>query len=408
MYDTNDIIRALTDDIYLPSDITITGRFDTAVMMNPASIFITGVTGFIGIYLLADLLQQTNARMYCLIRSRNEKTAIEKLEGLFREHHISLPEIMKSRIVPVLGDLSKPLLGLDAERFDQLCKTIDVIYHSGSAVNFLTPYADIRKPNVNGLREIIRLAACHKLKCLSLLSTISVSSWGHIYDDRKVLLEDDDIYRHLQAVADDNAYVQSKWVMEQIAALAASKGLPVILYRIGNSMCHSKTGVSALGNWWSMLVKGCIQAGSFPDMPTLREDLTTVDYITAAITHISRQPAAPGMKFNILHIQANNITLTAFFALLNSHFDMGLRQVSLEEWVSQIRQDSNNILYLMLPLITEKASNGMTSIELHENGYLHDCSNLTAFLKDSYIKEPVFTRELLSAYLAGMDVMVDA
>jgi thioester reductase-like protein len=407
MYESTDPIRDLMDDIYLPSDITITGSFDTSVMMNPATIFITGVTGFIGVHLLADLLQQTHARIYCLIRAKEEDTALAKLEGLFREYHIALPDIMKSRIVPVVGDLSKPLLGIDARRFHQLCEIIDVIYHSASAVNLLLPYAAIKKANVDGLREIIRLAASRKLKCISLLSTISVCSWGHIYNDKKLLLEEDDISMHLQAVSEDIGYVQSKWVMEQIAALAVAKGLPVILYRIGNSMCHSSTGVSASGNWWSMLVKGCIQAGAFPKLYAFREDLTTVDYITGAIAHISRQPTATGRKFNLLHTPPANITLTAFFDLLNSYFNLGLRAVSVEEWLSLIRQDSNNALFLMEPLFSEKASNGMSAIELFENGYVHDCSNLTAFLNDSTVKEPLFTREMLSAYLAGMNVLVD-
>jgi len=70
--------------------------------------------------------------------------------------------------------LSLPLLGLTAERFEQLCSVLDVVYHNGAAVNSIQPYEYHRAPNVSGTHEMIRLAATNKLKPLHHVSTLSV------------------------------------------------------------------------------------------------------------------------------------------------------------------------------------------------------------------------------------------
>ena len=102
--------------------------------------------------------------------------------------------------------------------------------------------------------------------------------------------ENDDIDQNLQAVSRDIGYVRSKWVMEKIADLAAAQGLPLMTFRLGYATCHSRTGVNADYQWWGRLVKTCISSGTVPDLRDLREGLTTVDYMTQAIAHVS-QPA---------------------------------------------------------------------------------------------------------------------
>ena len=64
----------------------------------------------------------------------------------------------QSRIIPVLGDLSKPLLGLTEQEFQQIASLVDVIYHAGAIVNFIYPYSQLKTTNVLGTQEILRLA----------------------------------------------------------------------------------------------------------------------------------------------------------------------------------------------------------------------------------------------------------
>ncbi|OXA68278.1 hypothetical protein B0A67_21135 [Flavobacterium aquidurense] len=58
-----------------------------------------------------------------------------------------------------------------------LADTIDVICHSASSVNFIQPDSYMKATSVDVLHEIVHFAAHNKLKCLILLSTMSVYSW---------------------------------------------------------------------------------------------------------------------------------------------------------------------------------------------------------------------------------------
>ncbi len=176
----------------------------------------------------------------------------------------------------------------------------------------------MKAPNVEGLREIIKLAGAERTKGLALLSTISVYSWGHIFTGKTVMLESDDIEQNLMSVSKDIGYVRSKWVMEAVADLAAKEGLPLITYRLGYAMCHSETGASAPYQWWSGLVKNCVEFKSYPALTELREGLITVDFMTKAMAHITKNKDALGKKFNLIASPETNLTLEDFFGLMKN------------------------------------------------------------------------------------------
>lgn len=162
--------------------------------------------------------------------------------------------------------------------------------------------------------------------------------------------ESDDIDQNLPAVSRDIGYVRSKWVMEKIADLAAAQGLPLMTFRLGYATCHSRTGVNADYQWWGRLVKTCISSGTVPDLRDMREGLTTVDYMTRAIAHVSRNPQALGQKFNLIHQGDNNLTLREFFSLLEREFGYRFRPLPFAQWRAQWENDSDAPLYPLLSL----------------------------------------------------------
>lgn len=241
--------------------------------------------------------------------------------------------------------------------------------------------------------------ALPRTKPLMLMSTISVYSWGHLHTGKRVMRENDDIDQNLPAVITDIGYVRSKWVMEKIADLAASQGLPLMTFRLGYATCHSRTGVSASYQWWGRLVKTCIASGTLPALQDLREGLTTVDYMTQAIAHVSRNPQALGKKFNLIHQHQNNLTLQDFFSLLEREFGYRFRPLPFEQWRAQWEHNGDAPLYPLLSLFRDNMVNGQSTVQLYQNTYQWDCSNLKYFLQHSGIEEPRFTRQMLLNYL---------
>lgn len=398
----------LQNDVFLDPETTFASGFDPAVLADPAHILLTGVSGLIGIHLLEELLSQTKAQIYCLIRSKNEYDALLKIEETARRFNVHIDEQLKKRIVPVPGDLTLDNLGLRKEQYDKLSGMVEVIYHSASSVNFIEPYSYNKAANVEGLRRLIKFAGKDKLKCLSLMSTISVYSWGHVFTGKTVMTEQDDINQNLLSVSKDIGYVRSKYVMEAVADLAASKGLPVMTYRLGYALCHSKTGACATYQWWSNLIKVCLQYNAYPGLIELREGLITVDYMVQSVSHITKQPDALGKKFNLIASPENNLTLEQFFGLLHTYYAINLKRVSYKEWRSYWENDPSCILYPLTSLFKDNMHEGLSTVELYQHTYVWDNQQVKEKLKDSNIKEPEFNKELLDKYLAYLGISLSA
>ena len=392
-------VRALQDDVRLPQDVLIDTQYDPRQVANPAAILLTGATGFVGVHLLADLLAATSAKIYCIVRAASPQQAQQRLNDVMQRYQVVLPAADSARVHVVTGNVAEAGLGLSPEIYQSLSRQIDIVYHSASAVNFIQPYSYMKRDNVQGLGEIIRFAAFRRTKPLVLLSTISVYSWGHLHTGKRVMLEQDDLDQNLPAVVTDIGYVRSKWVMEKMADLAAQQGLPLMVFRLGYATCHSKTGVSASYQWWGRLVKTCIGHGTVPDLRALREGLTTVDYMSGAIAHISRNPQALGKKFNLIHEQDNNLTLKEFFRLLEQHFGFNFKVLPFQEWLAQWEHDSEAPLYPLLSLFKDNMHDGLSTVQLYQDTYQWDCRNAKLFLRGSGIEEPRFSKAELSRYL---------
>ncbi|MBS0030957.1 amino acid adenylation domain-containing protein [Chitinophaga sp. 22321] len=395
---------SLQQDAYLLPGIQYQRTFDTNILLQQSEVLLTGATGFVGIHLLQELLHNTSAIVYCLVRARDEHHALDKINQAFAAYHIPIQENTHRRIVPIVGDFSQPFLGIAEQTYLELAAKVEVIYHSGSSVNFIEPYSYMKKPNVDGLREIIRFAATGKIKCLSLLSTISVYSWGHVFTHKTIMKETDDIAQNLLAVSKDIGYVRSKWVMEATADLAAAAGIPVITLRLGYAMCHSLSGASAPYQWWASLVKNCIQYSSYPALRELREGLITVDYMVKAIVHITKKQDAIGQKFNLICSPDTNITLEQFFERLKQLYGFKLNPVPYKDWRKQWEDDSSNRLYPLTSLFRDNMHEGLSTVELYQDTYVWHRDNVDKFMQDSGVPEPVFDKAMLDKYLQYLEI----
>ena len=127
---------------------------------SPRVVLLTGATGFLGSFLLRELLTRTDADVLCLVRAANVEAGrqriVDALSGWAR-HVESRPE----RIAPLLGELSEPAFGLGEEEFCRLAAAVDAVYHNGALVNFVYPYTRLRATNIEGTHEVLRFAARH-------------------------------------------------------------------------------------------------------------------------------------------------------------------------------------------------------------------------------------------------------
>jgi amino acid adenylation domain-containing protein/thioester reductase-like protein len=359
---------------------------------TPACILLTGATGFVGAFLLERLLQETQADIYCLIRASNPQEGKQKIQTSL-ESYLLWDESQSSRIIPVVGDLSQPLLGLSEEQWRSLVERVDVIYHNGAWVHHASPYSTLKAANVLGTQEVLRLASLGKVKPVHFISTISVfSAAGDA--GVKVIQEHSSLD---DGQVPEGGYTQSKWVAEKLVAIARDRGLPVSIYRLGRVSGHSKTGVFNPNDFLYRLLIGCIQLGSAPDGEFL-EGLLPVDYVSKAIVHLSKQQESLGKAFHLVNPQL--LDLKVLFNVIRS-FGYPLQQLSYDQWRSELvkiaERSPEHTLYSLVPFFPprEGADSKPKLATLQ-----FDCQNTLNGLTDSSIFCPPTDEKLLRTYLS--------
>jgi thioester reductase-like protein len=190
-------------------------------------VFLTGGTGFIGPFLMRSLLEQTQAKIYVLVRATDDAQGRQRLRAAMESMGpcpAGLMQMFEARVIPVCGDLGLPQLGLAQDVWDFLADKLDTIFHNGATVNYLFNYDRMRDANVLGTNEILRLAFEGRSKEFNYISTTFVFGWAV-----KSVLYETDFNKNMELL--DFGYSQSKWVAEQVVADARSRGLSTRIFR---------------------------------------------------------------------------------------------------------------------------------------------------------------------------------
>ena len=382
----------LNDEAVL--DASIYPVTETAEQTEITSILLTGASGFLGAFLLSELLEQTEAHIYCLVRAADTVLGMRKIQNNLNSYKL-WKEQYSSRIIPVVGDLSQPLLGLSREQFEKLAHHIDVIYHNAAILNFVYPYSALKPTNVLGTQEVLRLACQSKVKTLHYVSTDAVFD-SSAYYGREVKESEPIIYTE----GIDLGYTQTKWVSEKLVTIARDRGLMVAIYRPPLIAGDSKTGIWNTEDFTCRFIKGCIQMGSIPDM-NCGITLVPVDYVSRAIVYLSKQKESLGKAFHL-----NNPNYSIWSEITNWINELGypVRQLSYEEWEDKLIEtvgSKENALSGLLPFFLRRWSEEkLTFAGLGQRRVRLNCEDTVARLADSFITCPRVDYQLLNTYFS--------
>jgi thioester reductase-like protein len=277
---------------------------------------------------LYELLQQTEADCYCLVRADTLEAARDQIQQQLKHYQLWQSQF-ETRIIPILGDLSLPQLGLKPEQFDRLAQKIDVIYHCGAWVNILYPYTALAPTNVTGTEEILRLASQIKIKPVHFISTVDVFASNQQLQIRTVG-EPDPIGPGQQLMS---GYAQSKYVAERLVMTAHERGIPTAIYRPSNIVGASNTGICPASSFVNKMIQGCMEMGMAPALSAAL-NLVPVDYASQGIIHLSRTQQMQGQAFHIVNPSPLMWKdLVSFIDRLGHSLDW----VSYEAWYAALR-----------------------------------------------------------------------
>ncbi|KAF9166965.1 hypothetical protein BGX20_000067, partial [Mortierella sp. AD010] len=216
-------------------------RIERQDKINYQTFFLTGATGFLGAFILSNLLvEDPAARVICLARAPSEEEAMDRVRSCGELYQIWNEEwVTSGRLSVVKGDLELERFGLSPEIWERLCHQVDVIIHNGASVNGLLPYSTIRSANVLGTLQGIKMASTYHTKSFHFVSSASVLETAHYLALSDALAETkhqgvpetDDLEGSRYGL--HSGYCQSKWVAEKLVMAANKNGLPATIIRPG-------------------------------------------------------------------------------------------------------------------------------------------------------------------------------
>jgi thioester reductase-like protein len=305
---------------------------------EPQTILLTGATGFLGVYLAHKLAARTSAQIVCLIRADDDAQAANRLDAALARYRVTLSAGQRGRLHALAADLAAPGLRLPSERWRALATGVGAIYHCASNVDFLATYRMLRQANVDGTRELLRLATAARAIPFHYISSISAAADGH----------GSPVHEGLTSEAPAGGYGQSKWVAEHLVAEAGRRGLPVAIYRPGRITGARDTGVFNPTDLLIATLKGCLQLGMLPDVGPV--EMIPVDFVAEAIVGLGTATSAPsGAIYNL--VGRGGVSGAQMYDILRRH-GLSVSLARPEVWLQELhaRCTPDNALHRFAPL----------------------------------------------------------
>ena len=247
--------------------------------------FVTGATGFIGRYLVSNLLRRKGT-VYVLLRKDSQK----KLEAIGRKMGWDM-----KRVVPVTGDLAAAKCGVSAAQLRALKGKVTHFFHLAAIYDMEADAASQREANVGGTRHALDLAAAIGAGCFHHVSSIAAAGlYPGIFRE--------DMFEEAEGL--DDPYLATKHESEGV--VRAEKRLKWRVYRPGMVVGHSQTGeidkIDGPYYFFTLLKK--LREALPPWMPMLgleggRINLVPVDFVADALDHIAHKPKLDGHTFHL-------------------------------------------------------------------------------------------------------------
>ena len=206
----DELVKTLDDKYQTADPSTLTPE-------TGATFFLTGATGFLGGFLAKDILDRPNTKLIAHIRGAKD-TALAKdrltrsLKGYGLWH-----DSWADRITCVLGDLSKPRLGLDDASWKYIAETAHIICHNGASVHWLQDYLQLLRPNVLSTIDAMKLCNEGRAKIFTFVSSTSsldTDYYVKLSHERGAVLEADDMQGSQTGLG--TGYGQTKWVSQPV------------------------------------------------------------------------------------------------------------------------------------------------------------------------------------------------
>ncbi|MCR5650212.1 MAG: amino acid adenylation domain-containing protein [Lachnospiraceae bacterium] len=259
------------------------------------NVLLTGATGFLGSHVLRDLIDNTDEKIYCLVRSDKRLGARQKLLSiLYYYHERSFADEFGRRIFVLEGDITDP---------ESLERILNLDWHTvincAACVKHFADIDFLTKINLGGVENLAKVCLKKKARLIQI-STVSVAGFavGGLQNDQILRENRLDIGQNVQS----NAYIYTKYEAEKYVLKAVKEqGLDAKIIRMGNLSSRVLDGefqMNFLTNAFMNTLRAYAVLGCYPtDALSDMEEMSYIDEAARAVVLLS----GTGSEFTVFH-----------------------------------------------------------------------------------------------------------
>ena len=267
---------------------TLESILDGEIQDSLGNILLTGATGFLGIHVVREILENETGEVYCFIRGNKVLSGEDRLKSLlFYYFSNEYEELFNERLHVIEGDIT------NFEDFEKLInEKIDTVVNCAANVKHFSSGTDIEDINLGGVINGLKFAKMKNAKYVQV-STYSIAGESiNNYPPVDVKFTENDLFIG-QAV--DNQYLNSKFLAERaVLEAAVNDDLDVKIMRVGNLMARSSDSefqINFESNGFINRLKAFVTIGKIPYSMLMNQvEFSPIDVTAKAILGLSKTP----------------------------------------------------------------------------------------------------------------------
>jgi len=342
--------------------------------------FVTGGTGFIGRHLIGRLLER-EGRIHVLVRE-GSRGRLEELRAGWGE--------AGERVVPVVGDISQPELGVSGEVIQELTGNIGHFFHLAAVYDMEASEESMQIANIDGTIHAVELANRLEVGCFELASSIAVAglykgTWREDQFDEAENL-------------DTHAYFRTKHESERVVREQSAR--PWRVYRPGIVVGNSETGQmdKVDGPYYFFKLIKRLRGVLPPWAPTIgiegkQINVVPVDFVAAAMDHIAHVEGLDNQAFHLT--DPKPLTAGQLLNLFSRSAHAPQMSLRIDPSMTDLIPPAVRSGLMMLPPVKRISDNVLKDVGIPREVLVHvnypttfDCRNTLAALEGSDISVP--------------------
>lgn len=312
------------DDELVDADLKLSLGTLASARSRGKDVLLTGATGYLGAFLLRELLDRGKGRVYCLVRAEDEESGMARLRAAAAKFLLPEPDPERVHVVP--GDLRDVAKIGERYRDGELEQRVGHIVHCAAKVVFTEPYRTLREENVLPTADLLTWARGCGIRDFSYISTVAATGLamgsGRYLETRAQPLD-----------PRSGSYGTSKWVCERLLDRADQDGMRVRVFRPGLIMSSTQTGACNDKDLIYFALVSGLAVGAHP-MDDRVLPSAPVDVVARGIVELALSPGSVGRAYHLMAERA--VSVRELFAMLGA-VGLPTEPIPLPQWQQRVR-----------------------------------------------------------------------